>query len=376
MVLLMSLCCSLSCVGNSQARRDGRHTEKAGPSVKAASKMVRREGRFLANEKGGLSFAWAGSALTVRFEGTALSVDLTDGGDNYFFVLVDGKPVREKFNPGAIHQKVELVSGLKRAEHVVTLYKLTEPLVGETTVHSFELEPYGKFLPPPARKEKSLLVIGDSISTGYGNEGKDESCHFSPGTENHFFTYAARVGRELGIQVTTAAWSGRGVFSNRGSTTETTTMSSIWATTLPGQQMNQDISEQEMSTDAPEAVVINLGTNDLAPGVDDTSPFESAYQQLVTQVRQAYPEAALLLTVDPLLSDAYPEGRKSLSSVRSVLQGIVEKAHAQGDQQVHFVEFSRPRPEDGFGCDFHPSIKTQMAMAGELLAALKKTSKF
>ena len=267
-------------------------------------------------------------------------------------------------------------SGLKRAEHVVTLYKLSEPLVGETTVHSFELETYGKFLPPPAAQAKSLLVIGDSISTGYGNEGSDETCHFSAGTENHFFTAAARVGRELDIEVTTAAWSGRGVFSNRGSTTETTTMSSIWGTTLPGRQLNQQLSAKEWAENTPDAVLINLGTNDFAPGVEDTSPFSSAYQQLFNDVRKAYPDAAIFLSVGPLLSDAYPEGRNALSNVRGVLKAIVEESHASGDQQVYFLEFSRPKPEDGLGCDFHPSIKTQMVMAGELLSALKASTQF
>ena len=375
--LLLGFTLSFSgCVGSSQTRRDGRHTDKKGPQVTAASGMVAREGRFRETEQGELRFAWAGSALTVRFKGTALSVELTDKGDNFFFVLVDGKPLRKKLNPGAIHQTIELVSGLSRAEHVVTLYKLTEPLVGETIVHGFEVEPYGEFLPPVAQKKESLLLIGDSISTGYGNEGKNEKCHFTPGTENHFFTYGARIGRELGVGVTTAAWSGRGVFSNRGSTTETTTMSSLWATTLPAGEVNQDLKPEELKGDAPTAVVVNLGTNDFAPGVTDTKPFAPAYQALVNELRVAYPEAAIFLVVGPLLSDQYPEGKSALSSVRKTLKDIALGAQTAGDKKVFFFELSHVKEKDGFGCDFHPSIKSHMLMAGELLGALRESQVF
>ncbi|HSC89146.1 MAG TPA: SGNH/GDSL hydrolase family protein [Polyangiaceae bacterium] len=326
-----------------------------------------RNGRFV-EVKDGLRFAWSGSALAVHFRGTAVSVDASDKGGNHFLVLVDGKPKREKVILPSGRATVELVSGLPRGEHTVTLYRLNEPAVGETTVHGFVLDAYGEALPTPTAPERRLEIIGDSISAGYGNEGPDEKCSFSPETENHFLTYGARASREVGAALTTLAWSGRGVASNRGSTTETETMGVLWTRSLPA----DPASTWSFSSPAPDAVLINLGTNDFAPEVADIAPFGPAYAKLLDDVRARYPRAQLLVALGPALSDDFPPGRRALSTAREVLRGLVEERTKAGDASVHFLEFARVRPEEGFGCDWHPSVATHTRMAGELVGALRK----
>jgi hypothetical protein len=248
--------------------------------------------------------AWSGTSATLKFHGTAVSAEITDSGNNQFLVLIDGVPKREKISPSAGRTTVELIKGLPRGEHTITLYKLTEALVGTTTVHSFILDESGTPLAWEEPNKPQILLLGDSISTGYGNEGANEKCTFSPETENHFLTYGARAAREVGAELTTVAWSGKGVFSNRGSASDTTPLPALWKKALPAEGVDASLDGP-----APDAIVINLGTNDFAPGVEDTAPFKPSYEVFLDDVRGQYPGADLFVTVGPLLSDAYPEGK-------------------------------------------------------------------
>lgn len=356
------------CVGNSEGRRGGPKAAYSGPEVRfdgeAAPKVV---GRASLDKEGGLKVAWPGTSATVHFTGTAVSLDITESGDNQYLVLVDKMPKREKVIPVRGRSTVELVKGLSPGEHTVTVYKLNEPLVGSATFHAFILNATGEALPPAEEQRPELLLIGDSISAGYGNEGADETCGFSPDTENHFVTYAARAARELGADLTTVAWSGKGVFSNRGSQTDTETMSELWKKTLPAENVDFDFKSPE-----PRAVLINLGTNDFAPEVSDTAPFAAAYEALVLDVRSKYPRSHLFLLAGPLLSDDYPPGKQALSNVRAALLEIVENRRAASDEKIDYLEFSRATPDEGWGCDFHPSVKTHSRMAAQLIQALKE----
>jgi lysophospholipase L1-like esterase len=362
-----------ACVGSSEARRGGPLAAYAGPFIhfsdEAAAPLV--TGRYHALEDGAIRIAWPGTSTTIRFHGSAVSVDITDTGANHYLVLIDGKPMREKRNPASGRNVVELVKGLPRGEHTVTLYKLNEPFVGTATIHGFVLDESAKPLPLKSTHQPRIEIIGDSISAGYGNEGDNETCGFSPETQNHFLSYGARAARELGASLTTIAWSGKGVFTNRGDPSDTATLPSLWDKALPSEGVDYSF------TDAPpEAVLINLGTNDFAPEVADVSPFARRYEHFVTIVREKYPESYLFLTVGPLLSDDYPEEKRALTTVRNALSEIVSTRAEAGDARVHYLEFTRPTPEEGWGCDYHPSAKTHARMAATLVRTLREKAGF
>ncbi len=336
-------------------------TDFSGPAT------PRFDGRFDFSDPAGPRFAWSGSAVAVHFEGTALSALLHDAGENHFTVIVDGKPRSDKLVPGPGERELVLAKNLEPGEHTVTLYRLTEPLVGETQLRGLRLSPGGKMLAPPPRLKRRIELIGDSISAGYGNDGADRNCPFSPDTENHYATYGAIAARALAADLFTLAWSGKGVFSNRGDLHDP--MPVVWTRTLPG----RPDSSWDFAGFTPDAVVVNLGTNDFAPEVQDRSPFASSYERFVVSVRQTYPEAHLFLAVGPMLSDGYPEGVPSHTIVQGTLTKLTEKLRQAGDNRVHYLEFRQQSESDGYGCDWHPSLKTHRRMAGELAAALSGT---
>src|SRR5689334_1396773 len=93
-------------------------------------------GRFDAMKR----FAWPGSQIRTRFEGTTLSADLDDTGANdYFDVTVDGTTTTLQLQAG--RHVVELVKALAPGMHDLALTRRTETFFGTTTFYGFSGAP-------------------------------------------------------------------------------------------------------------------------------------------------------------------------------------------------------------------------------------------
>ncbi|MCA9695694.1 MAG: hypothetical protein KC636_39320, partial [Myxococcales bacterium] len=208
-------------------------------------------GRHDASDPSYVRMGWSGVGAVIRFDGTAASVRLDDNA-GYFTVVVDGV-VQAPLLTSPGDQLYPLAQDLPPGEHVVELYRRTEGSFGPTVILDVELA--GELLPPPPVTRR-IEVIGDSISCGYGNEG-EAPCSFSAATENHYNTYGAFAARAVGAELSTIAWSGKGVVYNYGDDT---------FEPLP------ELYDRLLATDAapwgfdwqPDVVVINLGTNDFS----------------------------------------------------------------------------------------------------------------
>ncbi len=334
---------------------------------------VRTEGRFDRSDKSELVFAWSGSVIAARFTGTSAGVVLEDAqGKNQFALVVDGQLKKDKLAAKRGEHAYLLASALSAGEHEVVLHRLTEASLGETKFLGFRFGKEGKIAAPSRPSSRRMEVIGDSISAAYGNEGPDKSCPFSPETENHYLSYEAIAARKLGAELVTIAWSGKGVFSNRGSEVDTVVMPVLWKRTLP----DRDDSRWDFAAYQPDAVVVNLGTNDFAPEVKDVSPFAAAYLAFIREVRGCYPKATIYCALGPALSDAWPEGRSALTRARAGIQGAVEALAAAGDARIRFVEFPVQTGANGYGCDWHPSLRTHELMAEQLEKELRDTMRW
>ena len=325
-------------------------------SVGAGPLAPRFIGRFEHSGSGATAFAWPGTAIALRFSGTAIGVTLGDNGNNVFEVVLDGKHSVLTLQSGT--KKYALGSGLAAGAHELLLYRRTEASFHETTFEGFDVAPsaYLPAAPPPTRR---LEVIGDSISAAYGNEGV-HPCPFTSATENHYLSYEAIAARALNAELFTEAWSGIGMLRNYEGTT-TDVMPERYLRTLP----ERATSTWDFGKFVPHAVVINLGTNDFAKG-DPGPAFRSAYLKFVGDLRTHYPSARFFLALGPMLSrDDYAKAFSYLSAV------IAERATA-GDENLTLLELgSQDAGADGLGCDYHPSRKTHQKMAAKLQAALE-----
>jgi lysophospholipase L1-like esterase len=318
---------------------------------------VALQGRFDRTDATRPSFGWSGSSMVARFEGTGATLRM-DGSPNQFAVVLDGvlSPVL-KIVSGTTQYAV--ATGLAAGVHDLVVWKRTEGNQGENRFLGLDIVG-GQLLAPPV-PDRRIEIYGDSITAGYGLDGKDQNCSFSQDTENHYLSYGALAARTLAAELHTIAWSGIGMYRNYGEAGPSKeNMPAVYARTLT----TKADSVWDFTTWQPHAVVINLGTNDASTSGDPGTPYETNYLNFVKTLRQKYPDTFFVLTIGPMLSGT------SLSAIRTHLQNVIKTRAGDGDTKLSFLEF--PEQTSGYGCDWHPGAATHAKMAPLLVTELKK----
>jgi lysophospholipase L1-like esterase len=271
-------------------------------------------------------------------------------------VTLDGAPVGViATNP--TREDYEVVAGVPDGTHDLVLSKRSEARMGELQFMGFD--PETALAPPSPSATRRIELIGDSITAGYGNEGTGVSCTGSMLTlENESLAYGALAARSLGADHVTIAWSGKTIEE----------MTDLYDRTLP----THPTSRWDFAKWTPDAVVINLGTNDFNHGDPGQNAFTRPYLALLQRVRALYPRTQILCTLGPMLTDSYPPGAHALTRARLYMTHIVSQVRAAGDTKVAFLEFTTQDFANGLGCDYHPSLKTHRLMAAELASSLRE----
>ncbi len=314
-------------------------------------------GRFDTQDAAGPRCAWSNSTVALKFVGTALGAKLADSGENQWQVVVDGKPTKILTTKGK-GASYRVADGLPPGEHTVELVKRTEAFCGNTQFLGFQLSEGGTLLEPAPAKHR-IEIIGDSISCGYGNEGKSETEHFSPTTENAYLTYGAIAARELGADCVVVAWSGRKMWPDN-------TIPAIYDLALP-----QDKSSTwDFKKWTPQVVLINLATNDFGRGIPEEKAWTEAYEAFIARVRKHYPDAEIYVVSGSMMGDW--NATKPLTTLKKYLAKIVADRKAAGDLKIHELDFAQQDRKDGLGSDWHPSVKTHELMAKKLVDTLKQ----
>jgi lysophospholipase L1-like esterase len=327
----------------------------ASPAEEAVA-PVQWMGRVDATSPEGPRFAWPGTAASVRFSGSSLAVRLKDDGSNAFEVIVDGAAKGVLFT-GPSRELYPVAAGLQAGDHEVTLAKRTEALFGEVQLLGFVPGAGGELRPASAwRPARRIELVGDSITAGYGDEGTTPTCPFSASTENELSAYGAIAAFELGAEHATIAWSGKTIGE----------MNALYDRVLPGRAD----SRWDAASWVPDAVVINLGTNDMLRSDAKADAFVAAFDALVARVRAAHPRAFIVCALGPMLTDGVPAGSRRLSHARQYLQTVVDHARAAGDSHVELLEFPT-QDTNRAGCGFHPGLATHRAMADQLADLLR-----
>jgi len=304
-------------------------------------------------------FAWSGTGFVARFMGTSLSASLNNGATTTLFKpVVDGVP-QAVISASAGQSTYMLATALSSGVHTVELYKQTEGAQGNSQLMGLTVGGGGALMTPPGPSGKLIEVIGDSITCGYGTLGKlgDSDCY---PTESHWDTYAAVAARSLGAELSTIATSGQGAYRNYGGDMMNT-MPMVYGRTLTGSATPAwDFSV------APQAVVINLGTNDISNNKGDPGmPFRDAYQGLTQTIRAKYPNALIVCIIGPLLSGS------DLDTIRGHITAVVSARKAAGDSNIEFFDQIQPQTSDKAACQYHPDPAENQIMADLLAAELK-----
>lgn len=180
------------------------------------------------------------------------------------------------------------------------------------TVWSFSSSTGPVAAAPP--RSRSLFFIGDSVTAG--NQIDPSSC-----ADDNWGTYGAKLGRRFDADTSTAAISGAGLFDNAAYLFKNVTMAAMWNRVFPYDPASAS------PPPAPNAVHINLGTNDSGEyngTVAWVNGFASAYAALILELTSLYgPDLPIFCGVGPITHEYYPW----------VLQGVQE-AVASGHAAV------------------------------------------
>ena len=293
----------------------------------------------------GVSFTFFGKSATIGLE--ALS------GSNSAELIIDGKST---YIPTLAGTSVKTPPNLSTGNHTVIFRKSSEASFGSIFLGNITLDgTFGPDIPPKARK---IEVIGDSITSGYGI-GATLPCTNNASVEIISQTYSVRAAEALNADLSIISWSGIGVIRNYASNPPDP--SPIMPERYTKYGANDAINSYTFpAASAPDAIVINLGTNDF--GHNDIRPkltgteYTAAMVKFVQQIQAGYKnDASFFLLTSPMLNDGYPAGENVKRTQRSALMEAVRQLGGNGTKAV-VVDW--PDQGSDLGCDYHPTPNT------------------
>ena len=328
-------------------------------SIPVTAETAKLQSRTV-EQDGTLWLVQSGSAAEFTVQGTSASLTLAGSsgiknGADYrprYAVYVDDELLCDT----VMEQSSEIValwSGAEKSAKVKVML-LSEAMYGGVGIRSVEAES-GAVQPVTPAAQNPLLIefIGDSITCAYGVEGASQGDSFKTSTENFSKSYAYLTAQKLGADYTTCCYSGHGIvsgYTSDGSKNAESLIPDCYAKTSKFKDYNAawDFARQ------PDAVVINLGTNDInyvaAAPETNGAEFVEGYKAFLQTVRDKNPDAAIICTVGTMGGDD--------------VYKLIEQAVSEfGDAKVSCYFSKTHSMADGLGSDWHPSEKTQQNSA-------------
>ncbi len=322
--------------------------------------------------------SWSCSAVEFVFTGRTVSAEIwTD--------WVRDEPWKTMFQPqtavfidGKLSRRFAVSAGTKsypiyESDSVKTvsirIVKLSEAAFSKIGIASLSAD--GELRPTEPRARR-MEFIGDSITCGFGIEGKSAEEHFSTKTENPCKTYAALTAERFGAEFDLISWSSIGVYSSdcpEGAETPADgwVMPMLYDYTDIGIEniLGTEPEPWDFKRFVPDVIVINLGTNDSSftrDFPDRTENFKKSYADFVRHIREKNPNAYIIC---------------ALGMMGGILGGklfpaVEEAVRELNDGRVFSLELDEQKASDGIGCENHPNEVTHRKAAEELAAKISE----
>ncbi len=289
-----------------------------------------------------LEFGGEFTRVTARIEGEA-EKDL----EAYLGVFINEEKIPEQIFKieNGIHVYT-LFQSRQKENVTVRAMKLTELQYGKLKIK--ELNADGKMSPAKEKEnsKRKMLFIGDSLTAGYGVEGKAEDFIFTTATENVTKTYSYLTAEAFGAQAWFACFSGGGIISRYIAPEEEKPLTDI---------LMPEVLEQSMDNEyEPDIIFMNLGTNDASYTRKDKNKeeaFAGKYMEFVHKIAEKYPKSYILIL--------YGLMEATLTKAVKNMAEICQKNKIR----CSFVELPLMEKEDGVGTGGHPSFTTHKKIA-------------
>ncbi|MGO4271360.1 discoidin domain-containing protein, partial [Paenibacillus sp. TAF58] len=279
---------------------------------------------------------WPGASLRVNFTGTNVQIKM-GASANLYAKVDDGPYVLYKNANGTVP-----VTSTPLSAGTHTLTVVSKDIMDVLSFQGLLLDS-GATTVQASPREHLIEFIGDSITVGYTTP------------EVSIGSYAWLAGEQLNADHTQIAYTGicleTGVACYAPNSLG---MSEQYFKLQPGDY--PDSPDWNFSSYQPDAIVINLGTNDAKFNVPDSN-FQSTYTAFLQQIRTKYPSAQLFV----LRTFGGFKASPTLAAVNSRI--------AAGDAKLHYVDTSGwidSYPSSDFNDSLHPSSAGHVKIASRL----------
>lgn len=316
-------------------------------------------------------FSWSNSGFQFSFYGTGaaatMKATLHTAGSTaqtaYVKVYVDGVLTKDlAVSEG--ETPVTLASNLAEGLHTVKVIKRTSGYYSTIGLSKIQLDSGSEIRETKKYYERSMLFIGDDLTTGYGSmvtkaqvsAGSVPS--YTTATEDSTITFAGLTSDYFGAENMTIALSGgsgRGIVKNGGgSTSHTAPKFFEYLEYREKRSVAYDHSQYN-----PDVVVINLGTYDQTAGVT-VEDFKFGCRNFIRQVRAAYSDAKIIFAYG-INGTAYA----------STIQSLITEFNNAGDRDIYYVGLSALTASEK-GISGHPTKEAHASRSKQLIAAVEE----
>ncbi|TRX21576.1 SGNH/GDSL hydrolase family protein [Flavobacterium franklandianum] len=308
------------------------------------------------------------SSVSFDFIGDSCSILLqsVENHQNYVSLELDGKYIgRIRIEKGDVKPFPITISERKNIHHL-SVYKATEATNGGVLFAGTS----AKLMEISAPKtKKKIELIGDSITSGFGNDDSTISCGTGDWYDQHnaYWAYGPILSRALDIDYVLSSVSGYGMYRNWN---DEHINEPIIPDVYENLYLNTDRSKPYDFKFQPDLVSICLGTNDLSDG-DGKKPrlpfneekFVSNYIEFIKTVYKHAPKTRIVLLNSPMVS-----GDRNVTFVNCLKKIIQAFENDTIHKKIELFEFQPMVPK---GCGYHPAIADDKVMADQLIPFFK-----
>lgn len=326
--------------------------------------------RWIANTASGIEFTFNGSKGSITILGDFLATGSQPNNQARFAVYVNDKLFVDDMMDEA-SKTIEFYNG-DVAPVKVKVLKLSESAsatigIGDITVTSVN------DICPTAKKQHTIEFIGDSITCGYGIDDEVKEHSFKNSTEDGTKTYAIKTANALDADYSIVSVSGVGVISNytsAGVKNADNVMPKYYDKVAYSWSSFGDWSSPaKMDWDfekfQPEAIVVNLGTNDssyVAGNAARQQEFVEGYVDFLKKIRSNNAASTIFCTLGIMGADLYPQ----------IEEAVAIYTKETGDTNITCMQFDTQNMNDGLCVDWHPTEKTNTKAAAKLTSYIEE----
>lgn len=325
--------------------------------------------RYLSWSCSGVEFLFTGSKLTAEiWTDWVRDEPWKDIFQCYAAVFVDGEEIpRKRFALESGTNSYTIFESDVPSTVKIKILKLSEAAFSKMGIVSLSAD--GEISPAKPLKRK-FEFIGDSITCGFGIEGKSAEEGFRTETENSYITYGAEVAKAFNADFNLISWSSIGVYSSdckedAEKPNDGWIMPMLYDYADIGIEGTLGISEHilwDFESFVPDVIFVNLGTNDMSftKGISErVRAFKEAYKKFILHIREKNPTAEIFCILGMMGGELCP--------------AIEEAAVEINDKKVRALRLDEQLEADGIGSEKHPNFVTHKKAAEKIIAEIKRT---